>query len=103
MNMADLYRMLDEGLLDFVVGVAGMSKGPWATTPLYKEPLLFVPRGAGWSAGVRKRSVRLAEISAETCVMVPDDGVRADHLVWFSKHLETVVPGIVAGLDAGLS
>ncbi len=72
MNMADLYRMLDEGRLDFVLGVAGMSKGPWLTTPLYKEPLLFVPRGAIRPAGVRKLSVKLADIAAETYVMVPD-------------------------------
>jgi hypothetical protein len=30
------------------------------------------------------------------------DGIRADHLVQFSKHLKTTVPGIAAGLDAGL-
>lgn len=182
MNMADLYRMLDEGLLDFVLGVSRTSKGAWATTPLYKEPLLFVPRGASWPTGTGKQSVQLAEIAAETYVMVPDacglarttrdlfrrhrrklieysgeamsyqvleewatlgigaailpsskltlkdpaalpitdktghpvmlsfeaswsrDGVRADHLVEFSKHLQTVVPRIVAGLlDPGLS
>jgi LysR family transcriptional regulator, hydrogen peroxide-inducible genes activator len=157
-----------------------MSKGPWLMTPLYKEPLLFVPRGAIGPAGVRKQSVRLAEIAAETYVMVPDacglaratrelfrshrrklieysgeamsyqvlqewaalgigaailpiskiaakdqaafpitdksgqgavigfeavwsrDGVRADHLAAFAKHLKKVVPSIVAGLDPAL-
>lgn len=72
MNMTDLYRMLDAGLLDFVVGVAGMRKGPWATTPLYQEPLLFVPRGATGFGKGRKSSVALAEIASETYVMVPD-------------------------------
>ena len=32
MNMADLYRMLDGGLLDFVFGVAKAHKGPWIAT-----------------------------------------------------------------------
>jgi DNA-binding transcriptional LysR family regulator len=177
MNMADLYRMLGQGLLDVVIGVSGMSKGPWTTTPLYDEPLLFVPRGAVAPARVGKRPVQLAEIAAETYVMVPDacglaratrelfrshrrklieysgeamsyqvlqewaalgigaailpsskmsekqhlafpitgksgqrvvigfeaawsrERVRAQHLVEFSKHLKTIVPSIVSGLD----
>lgn len=33
-NMADLYRMMDEALLDFVFGVAGVSKGNWESTTL---------------------------------------------------------------------
>lgn len=179
MNMTDLYRMLDAGLLDFVVGVSGMRKGPWATTPLYQEPLLFVPRGATALGQGRKPSVELAEIASETYVMVPDacglaratralfrshrrkliaysgeamsyqvleewaalgigaailprskitakghapcviqdrsgqpvmigfeaawsrDAVGATHLREFARHLKTVVPRIVAGLDAG--
>ena len=72
MNMADLYRMLDEGLLDFVIGVASGHKGPWATSFLYEEPLRFIPRGAVWSNGPRPQSVQLKDIADETYVMVPD-------------------------------
>lgn len=72
MNMTDLYRMLDDGLLDFVFGVADVHKGPWIATFLYEEPLLFIPRGAVWSNGPRPRSVQLKDIAAETYVMVPD-------------------------------
>ena len=72
MNMTDLYRMLDDGLLDFVFGVADVHKGPWIATFLYEEPLLFIPRGAVWSNGQRPRSVQLKDIADETYVMVPD-------------------------------
>jgi DNA-binding transcriptional LysR family regulator len=72
MNIADLYRMLDDGLLDFVFGVANVHKGPWIATFLYEEPLLFIPRGALWSKGPRPQSVQLKDIADETYVMVPD-------------------------------
>lgn len=72
MNMTDLHRMLDEGLLDFVFGVAHIQKGSWVATFLYEEPLLFVPRGAVWPAGRRPLSVQLKDIADETYVMVPD-------------------------------
>ena len=72
MNMTDLYRMLDEGLLDFVFGVANVQKGPWIATFLYEEPLLFVPRGAVWPNGRPPHSVQLKDIGDETYVMVPD-------------------------------
>lgn len=72
MNMADLYRMLDEGQLDFVIGVAGVHKGPWASTGLYREPLLFVPRGRAARGKPGARSVALKDIADETFVMVPD-------------------------------
>ncbi len=72
MNMADLYRMLDEGLLDFVFGVANTHKGNWSATPLYVEPLLFVPRGGVWPQGAAPQSVQLKDIADETFVMVPD-------------------------------
>ncbi len=71
MNMTDLYRMLDAGLLDFVFGVAGIHKGPWIATFLYEEPLRFIPRGAVWN-GTRPPSVKLKDIADETYVMVPD-------------------------------
>lgn len=72
MNMTDLYRMLDDGLLDFVFGVANVHKGPWIATFLYEEPLLFIPRGGVWSNGSRPLSVQLKDIAEETYVMVPD-------------------------------
>ena len=43
MNLADLYRMLDGGLLDYVLGVVDAHKTRWRATPLYEEPLLFIP------------------------------------------------------------
>ena len=46
-NMADLYRMMTENLLDFVFGVSGLTKGNWEYMPLYEEPLYFIPRGDG--------------------------------------------------------
>lgn len=72
MNMTDLYRMLDDGLLDFVFGVQNVHKGPWNAAFLYEEPLLFVPRGATWLNGPRPQSVQLKDIANETYVMVPD-------------------------------
>ena len=72
MNMTDLYRMLDEGLLDFVFGVSNVHKGPWVATFLYEEPLLFIPQGALWSNDPRPHSVQLKDIADETYVMVPD-------------------------------
>ena len=72
MNMTDLYRMLDEGLLDFVFGVANVQRGPRIASFLYEEPLLFIPRGAVWSKGQPPRSVQVRDIADETYVMVPD-------------------------------
>ncbi len=72
MNMKDLYRMLDEGLLDFVFGVANINKGSMITTFLYDEPLIFIPRGGVWPNPSRTFSVQLKDIASETYVMVPD-------------------------------
>jgi LysR family hydrogen peroxide-inducible transcriptional activator len=72
MNMADLYRMLEAGQLDFVFGVADVQKGPWLRTPLYREALLFIPRGREWPGTNSARSVALKDIAEETFVMVPD-------------------------------
>ncbi len=72
MNMADLYRMLAAGLLDFVFGVAHVHKGAWTSTLLYEEPLVFIPRGANDRKGLRTTAVQLKDIAAETYVMVPD-------------------------------
>lgn len=72
MNMTDLYRMLDEGLLDFVFGVANAHKGTWIATFLYEEPLIFIPRGAVWPSDRPRHPVQLKDIANETYVMVPD-------------------------------
>ena len=72
MNMADLYRMLEAGQLDFAFGVANVQKGPWLRTPLYREALLFIPRGRDWPGKHSARSVALKDIAEETFVMVPD-------------------------------
>jgi len=72
MNMGDLYRMLDTGLLDFVFGVADVEAGKWNTAFLYEEPLRFIPRGAMSPPGKRPSAVRLKDIADEMFVMVPD-------------------------------
>lgn len=69
-NMADLYRMLDEELLDFVFGVADTRKSSWSGTFLYREPLYFIPRGENYPEG--DGAVRFEDISKETFVMVPN-------------------------------
>jgi DNA-binding transcriptional LysR family regulator len=72
MNMIDLHRMLGEGLLDVVIGVSGTLKDAWQAAPLYREPLLFLPRGDAHVPRRRKDAVEFSEIAAETYVMVPD-------------------------------
>ncbi len=72
MNMTDLYRMLDEGLLDVAIGVAGVRKGPRKSALLYSEPLLYVPRGGQAPKGTHEDYVELKDISNEIYVMVPD-------------------------------
>ncbi len=69
-NMADLYRMLDEGLLDIVFGVAGMRKPSWGTAFLYREPLYFIPRGDRFAES--GATVSFDRIFDETFVMVPN-------------------------------
>jgi LysR family transcriptional regulator, hydrogen peroxide-inducible genes activator len=72
MNMNDLYRMLGDGLLDVIIGVAGSPNGSWQTAALYREPLMFLPRGDSHRPRRRNQTVQLSEIAAETYVMVPD-------------------------------
>lgn len=72
MNLGDLYRMLDAGLLDYVLGVVDAHKPRWRATPLYEEPLLFIPPSTAPSNHRRQTSVRLDDIAQETFVMVPD-------------------------------
>jgi DNA-binding transcriptional LysR family regulator len=71
MNMVDLYRMLNEGLLDYVFGVADTHKEGWTATFLYGEPLLYIPSGAE-PRGKQADFVNLRDIADETYVMVPD-------------------------------
>ena len=71
MNMADLYRMLNEGLLDYVFGVTDAHKEGWTATSLYDEPLLYIPSGAE-PRGKQAEFVNLRDIANETYVMVPD-------------------------------
>jgi DNA-binding transcriptional LysR family regulator len=87
MNMADLFRMLQAGLLDFVFGVVEAASGKWQTARLYEEPLRFIPRGAAWRQGKRPASVRLADIASETFVMVPDAcGLARETRRLFRRH-----------------
>lgn len=69
-NMAELYRMLDEGLLDFVLGVADAPKPSWNKAFLYREPLYFIPRGANHPES--KGTISFEDIAEETFVMVPN-------------------------------
>jgi len=84
-NMEDLYRMLDEGLVDFVFGVAGSRKSSWKSAFLYREPLYFLPRSTHFPKG--EKTVTLNEISAETFVMVPNVcGLARATRALFRKH-----------------
>ena len=69
-NMADLYRMLDQGLLDFVFGVAGSARASWGTAFLYREPLYFIPCGS--DCPEVEGSVPFERVAGETFVMVPN-------------------------------
>jgi LysR family hydrogen peroxide-inducible transcriptional activator len=71
MNMTDLYRMLEAGLLDYTLGVVDAHKARWRAAPLYEEPLLFIPPGAAPLPG-RRASVSVEDIANETFVMVPE-------------------------------
>ena len=70
-NMADLYRMLDDGLLDFVFGVADARKPAWSGAFLYSEPLCFIPRGQN-RPPAEGGQVGFDKIAGETFVMVPN-------------------------------
>lgn len=76
MNLDDLYRMLEDGTIDFVFGAVGLATSNRArkmqSSVLYREPLLFIPRQAGRDGPARKNSVSFGDIAGETFVMVPD-------------------------------
>jgi len=69
-NMADLYRMLEDELLDFVFGIAETRKASWGTAFLYREPLYYIPRGTNHPEG--DGTVTFESIANETFVMVPN-------------------------------
>jgi DNA-binding transcriptional LysR family regulator len=69
-NMADLYRMLSDGLIDIVFGVADTRKTSWRTAFLYREPLYYIPRGVNYPDS--DGPVTFASIASEAFVMVPD-------------------------------
>ena len=72
MNISDLFRMLDDGLLDFVFGIQDVHKVSWSRTFLYEEPLLYIPRRKGIGSNIPKQHIEFKEIANETYVMVPD-------------------------------
>jgi LysR family transcriptional regulator, hydrogen peroxide-inducible genes activator len=72
MNMDDLYRALQESLIDFIFGVDDPRANGWARSFLYREPLLFLPRGSKLPKVNRRQGVDLRDIADETFVMVPD-------------------------------
>lgn len=69
-NISELYRMLDESLIDFVFGVGDVPKQSWNRTVLYKEPLYFIPCGEGFSGD--GETITFDDIAKETFVMVPN-------------------------------
>jgi LysR family hydrogen peroxide-inducible transcriptional activator len=91
MNMSDLQRMLEDGLLDFVFGVGHEKKGPWMTAALYHEPLLFIPSGSTVPKATMGRMVQLKDIANETFVMVPDAcGLARATRALFRSHRRTL-------------
>lgn len=84
-NMADLYRMLDDELLDCVFGVEDLKKSSWNTIPLYQEPLYFIPRSTHIKG--TQQTVPFSEITDETFVMVPNVcGLATTTRALFRKH-----------------
>lgn len=69
-NMADLYRMLSDELLDFVFGVADNHMASWSRAFLYREPLYYVPRGTDYPTN--DGTVTFESIAGEPFIMVPN-------------------------------
>lgn len=90
MNMGDLYRMLDEGLLDYVCGVVDARRERWNSAFLYDEPLVYIPSGA-IAQGVLPKTVDLRDIAEATYVMVPDTcGLSRATRALFRRHRKTL-------------
>lgn len=70
-NMADLFRLLEDDMIDFVFGVTDdahrQSRG---RAFLYEEPLFYIPRAG--DVKVNRESITIDEMAGETIVMVPD-------------------------------
>lgn len=92
MNMSDLQRMLQDGLLDFVFGVGSEKKGPWVAAVLYHEPLLYIPSGATAPKTKSTRLVQFKDIADATYVMVPDAcGLARATRALFRSHRRTLL------------
>ena len=84
-NMADLYRLLDERLIDCVFGVEDVKKNSYKAIPLYQEPLYFIPCSTHIKES--KHTIQFSEITDETFVMVPDVcGLATTTRSLFRKH-----------------
>lgn len=84
-NMADLYRLLDEGLIDCVFGVEEIKKNSYKIIPLYQEPLYFIPCSTDIQRATQ--TVHFSDIMDETFVMVPDIcGLATTTRSLFRKH-----------------
>ena len=91
MNMADLARMLDAEQLDFVFGVEEPPKEQRERAFLYREPLLYVPKGGGRELARRRDAVSFDEIAKETFVLVPDGcGLTRSIRSLFRRHRRTL-------------
>jgi len=73
MNLTNLDREFAEGRIDFLVEVENVTKRSCQSIVLYREPLVFVPRGGMPKEKVTGHGVRLADIVEETFVMAPND------------------------------
>lgn len=71
MNMADLYQMLSENMLDYIIGTVTPHKERWDSAFLYQEPMLYIPSGKN-KINERAGRVAFTEIANDTYVMVPD-------------------------------
>lgn len=70
-NMSDLFRMLDDDMIDFVFGVSDESHKLSRTQAfLYEEPLFYIPRAGDIEES--RLSVTIDDMAGKTIVMVPD-------------------------------
>ncbi|WP_296753000.1 LysR family transcriptional regulator [Thiobacillus sp.] len=73
MNLASLEREFAEGRIDFLIEVGNVTKRSCQSIVLYREPLVFVPRGGMPQEKTAGHSVCLTDIAEETFVMAPND------------------------------
>jgi len=72
MNMADLHAMLEREELDLIFGVAEPKKEQRNRAFLYRETLMYVPKGREQPLPGGTLPVRFDEIAGDVFVMVPD-------------------------------